>query len=125
MGSIAQDHVGNIAMGYSVISTNVLPGIRYAGRLAGDDLGMMSLGEQSLIEGSAYQEGSFHWGDYSSMNIDPTDDCTFWYTTEYYDDNGGSPNRELFWQTRIGSFVLPGASRHPMICVPIPVNSEL
>ncbi|KAB2962195.1 MAG: hypothetical protein F9K16_09760, partial [Thermoanaerobaculia bacterium] len=38
------------------------------------------------------------WGDYSSMNVDPIDDCTFWYTQEWYAANGGN------WQTRIGSF---------------------
>jgi len=26
---------------------------------------------------------TFHWGDYSTLAVDPTDDCTFWYATEY------------------------------------------
>jgi len=114
MGSIAQDSLGNIAMGYSVVGVgtntgDVFPGIRYAGRLAGDALGKMSLGEQTLIDGSGYQTGFVsRWGDYSSMNIDPTDDCTFWYTNEYYADDGSGPDRGRKWQTRIGSFALPG-----------------
>src|SRR4029078_4145663 len=45
------------------------------------------------------------WGDYASMSIDPLDDCTFWFTSEYYDTqaNGNIGN----WQTRIGSFKFP------------------
>ena len=46
MGSIAQDRQGNMALGYSVVNgVNVFPGIRYTGRLAGDPLGQMTLGE--------------------------------------------------------------------------------
>ena len=37
---------GDMALGYSVVNgTNVYPGIRYTGRLAGDPLGQMTLGE--------------------------------------------------------------------------------
>jgi hypothetical protein len=43
------------------------------------------------------------WGDYSSMNIDPVDDCTFWYTNEYLLNNG-----TFNWSTRIASFKLAG-----------------
>jgi len=28
------------------------------------------------------------WGDYSMMAVDPVDDCTFWFTTEYIPANG-------------------------------------
>ena len=103
MGSIAQDQMGNMAIGYSVVSDTVFPGIRYTGRLAGDALNEMTLGEESLIEGGGIQETvASRWGDYSSMNIDPVDDCTFWYTNQYYARSSlGS------WQTRIGSFTMP------------------
>src|SRR5437763_6821293 len=43
------------------------------------------------------------WGDYSAMAIDPSDDCTFWYTNEYLSSNGA-----FNWKTRIASFQLPG-----------------
>ena len=36
MGSAAQDHQGNLAVGYSVSSLTTFPSIRYAGRLATD-----------------------------------------------------------------------------------------
>ena len=83
MGSIAQDKKGNMALGYSVVNgVDVFPGIRYTGRLAGDPLGMMTLGEATIINGSGVQTTlNSRWGDYTSMNIDPSDDCTFWYGT--------------------------------------------
>ena len=38
-----------------------------------------------IINGSGVQTTTnSRWGDYTSMNIDPTDDCTFWYVNEYY-----------------------------------------
>jgi len=109
MGSIAQDKNGNMALGYSVVNgTNVFPGIRYTGRLAGDPLGQMTLGEGTIIEGSGIQRtANSRWGDYTSMQIDPTDDCTFWYFNEYY-TLAGQQSSPAGWQTRIGSFKLPG-----------------
>jgi len=85
MGSVAQDKKGNMALGYSVVNgTDVFPGIRYTGRLAGDPLGQMTLGEGVVINGSGVQRTTnSRWGDYTSMNIDPVDDCTFWYVNEY------------------------------------------
>jgi hypothetical protein len=35
------------------------------------------------------------------LSVDPADDCTFWYTQEYYATTGSN------WQTRIGSFKFP------------------
>ena len=109
MGSIAQDKLGNMALGYSVVNgTSVFPGIRYTGRMKGDAKGQMSLGEATLISGSGIQlTPNSRWGDYTSMNIDPVDDCTFWYVNEYYRIKGTSANPAP-WQTRIGSFKLPG-----------------
>ena len=109
MGSIAQDKKGNMALGYSVVNgTTVYPGIRYTGRLAGDTLGQMTLGEGVIINGSGVQTTfNSRWGDYTSMNVDPTDDCTFWYVNEYY-TAAGQASSPAGWQTRIGSFKLPG-----------------
>ena len=42
---------------------------------------------------------SSRWGDYSSMTVDPVDDCTFWYTQEYY-----ATDSSFNWRTRIGNF---------------------
>ena len=87
MGSIAQDKKGNMGLGYSVVNgVDVFPGIRYTGRLAGDPLGQMTQGEGTIINGTGVQMTiNSRWGDYTSMNVDPTDDCTFWYVNEYYE----------------------------------------
>ena len=110
MGSIAQDKKGDMALGYSVVNgTDVHPGIRYTGRLAGDPAGQMTLGEGVIVNGSGVQTNTnSRWGDYTSMNVDPTDDCTFWYVNEYYQTTQPPPDRN--WQTRIASFKLPGCN---------------
>jgi hypothetical protein len=109
MGSIAQDKKGNMALGYSVVNgTTVYPGIRYTGRLKGDALGQMTLGEGTIIDGTGVQTTTnSRWGDYTDMTVDPTDDCTFWYVNEYY-TVAGQASSPAGWQTRIASFKLPG-----------------
>ncbi len=100
MGSIAQDQDRNIALGYSVTSGSLFPSVRYTSRMAGDPAGTMPGGEVSCHEGTGAQISSFNrWGDYSSMSVDPVDDCTFWYTQEYYENTGS-----FDFKTRICSF---------------------
>jgi hypothetical protein len=109
MGSVAMDKKGNIAMGYSVVNgTDVFPGVRYTGRLAGDALGQMTQGEGTIVNGTGVQTTlNSRWGDYTSLNLDPVDDCTFWYVNEYY-TAAGQASSAAGWQTRIASFKLPG-----------------
>ena len=103
MGSIASDKQGNIALGYSASSSSVYPSIRYTGRLVTDTLGTMQT-ETIIQAGSGSQLPTLHrWGDYSAMTVDPVDDCTFWYTTEYLKGNG-----TWNWSTKIASFKFPG-----------------
>ncbi len=122
MGSAAMDKKGNIALGYSVVNgVDVYPGIRYTGRMSGDPLGQMTLGEGVIINGSGVQTTTnSRWGDYTSMNVDPANDCTFWYVNEYYEVSGlplplpppplPPPGTTAPWQTRIASFTLPGCT---------------
>ena len=109
MGSVAQDKFGNMAAGYSVVNgTDVYPGIRYTGRLKSDPPSQLTLGEKTVKVGTGSQfTTNSRWGDYSSMNVDPVDDCTFWYTSEYYAVSGNAAVTAP-WQTRIASFKLPG-----------------
>jgi subtilase family serine protease len=103
MASAAMDSAGNIALGFSVSGPVTFPSIRYTGRLAGDPPNVMTLGEADLMVGSGSQlHTTGRWGDYSALVVDPVDDCTFWYTQEYY-----AVTSEAGWQTRIGSFSLP------------------
>jgi hypothetical protein len=104
MASAAMDHEGNIGVGFSVSSTTVFPGIRYAGRLASDPPGGLAQGEAVLQAGSGVQTTTNNrWGDYSGLTVDPTDDCTFWYTNEYYTP-ASQATSAAGWLTRIGSF---------------------
>ena len=100
MGSAAQDSAGNMALGFSTSSSTTFPSVAYTGRLAGDPLGTMPQGEGVIYTGTGSQTGGGNrWGDYSSMNVDPTDDCTFWFVNEYLPTTS-----ERGWQLRIGSF---------------------
>jgi len=103
MGSIAMDKVGDIAVGYSASSSSVFPSIRYTGRVPTDPLGTLQT-ENTIINGNGSQLPTLNrWGDYSAMSVDPVDDCTLWYTTEYLKASG-----TFNWSTRIASFKFPG-----------------
>jgi len=105
MASIAMDKIGDIAVGYSVSSGATSPSIAFAGRVPSDPAGALEA-ETTVISGSGSQTGTLsRWGDYSAMTIDPTDDCTFWYTQEYLVSNGS-----WNWRTRIANFKFPGCT---------------
>lgn len=96
MGSIAINAYGTIALGFSVTnSSTVFPSVRYTGRPVTAPLGEMTYEEIEVVTGTSSQSGVSRWGDYSNLSIDPVDDSTFWFTTEYM--RGG-------WRTRIASF---------------------
>lgn len=112
MGSIAMDKFGDLAIGYSASSSSTFPGIIFNGRSPNDPIGELET-ESTLMAGGGSQlpcgnDCGNRWGDYSSMTVDPTDDCTFWYTSEYYPTNSAGG-----WHTRIGSFALNGICASP------------
>ncbi|OFW28432.1 MAG: hypothetical protein A3G76_04800, partial [Acidobacteria bacterium RIFCSPLOWO2_12_FULL_65_11] len=108
MGSAAMDRQGNLAVGYSVSGLLTHPSIRFAGRLAADPPNGLHQGEAELVTGSGVQlSTSGRWGDISALTVDPNDDCTFWYTTEYY-TLASQATSAIGWLTRIGSFKFPG-----------------
>jgi hypothetical protein len=103
MPSIAQDKTANMAVGYSISGTTMHPSI------ASSYLNLQNIGaptELNLWSGTGDEENSYHWGVYSSMTVDPTDDCTFWYVNEYFGND--QIGIEVNWQTRISNFKLPG-----------------
>jgi hypothetical protein len=122
MSSLAVDDTGAMALGYSAASASLDPAIRYAGRLSNDPLGTLPRTEASMIEGGGSQTGNCgpstctRWGDYSAMSIDPSDGCTFWYTTEYYAADG------LDWHTRIGHFAFPTCTSPASSTTPAPAT---
>lgn len=105
MASAAMDKVNDIALGYSASSPTINPAIRFTGRLPGDPLGTLET-ETSILEGTGSQtSGLSRWGDYTALQVDPNDDCTFWYTNMYQKVNGA-----FNWSSHIGSFVFPSCS---------------
>lgn len=110
MASVAMDSGGNIALGYSVSGPSTYPSVRYTGRLAGDPPGTMTLAETELATGSGSQlHSSGRWGDYSMMAVDPSDECTFWYTQQYY-----AATSQMDWRTKIGAFSFTSCSGAPV-----------
>jgi hypothetical protein len=104
MGSIAMDHLGDIAIGYSGSSSKLYPSVRVAGRLASDPLNELKR-EIIVLTGGGAEDGSYRWGDYNSLLIDPLDDCTFWFTAQYFPTNGS-----YNWNTHITSFSIPACT---------------
>jgi uncharacterized membrane protein len=104
MGSIAMDQSGDMALGYSVSDgSSVFPSVRFTGRVPTDPASTMEA-EVNVVSGSGSESsGLTRWGDYSAMQVDPVDDCTFWYTQEYLKTTG-----TFNWSTRIASFKFPG-----------------
>jgi hypothetical protein len=105
MASIRLNGQNEIGLGYSISSTSVYPGIRYAGQSAtayAAGAGTLDLAEQTIVTGANIQTTYNRWGDYSAISVDPTDDKTFWFTTQY---TGASQARK----TRIASFQVGSA----------------
>jgi hypothetical protein len=99
LASMAQDNVGDVLVGYSLSSTTVDPSVAAAGRLKTDPLGTLEA-EVPIFAGTGTQTLTDNrWGDYSSMAIDGSDNCTFWYAQEYYT----VPNTQFDWSTRVAS----------------------
>jgi Divergent InlB B-repeat domain len=117
MGSIAMDKIGDIALGYSVSGSTLNPSIRYTGRMPSDPLGQMA-SEIDVLSSAGVshssQTNTYRWGDYSSLAVDPIDDCTFWYTTEYVPTASTSNNH---WGTRIASFSFPSCTQTYVLTV--------
>jgi hypothetical protein len=107
MGSVAFDKSGNMALGYNVSSPDIHPGIAYTTRLATDPPGTMAP-ETMLVEGGGSQTTVGRWSDTSAMRVDPSDDCTFWYTTQYLKSDGN-----LNWTTDVSAFGLQGCMAQP------------
>ncbi len=100
MASLGLDRQGNIAMGYSYGDGMTYVGQRLTGRLANDPPGKMTFAETILARGGAAQTNTVRWEDYTTMDVDPADDCTFWYVGDYLQPGATA------YTTRIGSIRL-------------------
>ncbi len=114
MGSIAQDKDGDLGVGYSISSSSIYPDIAFTGRTPSDGTATSTSGtvydplepETPLTIGAGSQTSVNRWGDYSSMSVDPSNDCTFWYANEYLKSTGSYTN----WGTYILSFKFTGCN---------------
>ncbi|MFZ6052030.1 GEVED domain-containing protein [Halocola ammonii] len=91
-GGICMDVDGNIGLGYTVVSEEEFPGIRFTGRFAGDPLGEMTVPEGTFVDNGT-NDPFFRYGDYAQMTIDPLDDKTFWHIGEYFPNGNQRASR--------------------------------
>ena len=111
--SISMDASENIALAYSTTSASSFPSIKYTVHDESVDATGFMETEAVLIAGGGSQTGSVgRWGDYSSMEVDPVDDCTFWFTSEYY-----ASTSSVNWVTRIASFKIPSCVNYSIQAV--------
>lgn len=120
MASIAADKNGDIALAYSKSSSTMYPALAATGRLAGDAAGSMTQGETTLFAGTGAQtHTASRWGDYSDLTVDPADDCTFWYTNEYY-----ATVNQKSWKTRVVAFSFPSCTGAVPVAPSAPQNAS-
>jgi hypothetical protein len=101
MGSAAMDKRGDLLLGYSASSSDAYGSVRITGTEDGSPRPQTQLDKEViLIEGGVSQDVP-NWGDYTTLAVDPSDDCTFWYFSEYLHSG------ELGWRTRVVSVVFP------------------
>jgi len=105
MGGIAIDGSGDIGVGYSKSSATIHPQIEINGRTLDDAAGTLrdETNCTDLIGNGSQTSTSNRWGDYSAMSVDPVDQCTFYFTSEYYPTTAGAS-----WHTRVCSFKFDG-----------------
>jgi len=121
MGSLAMDQSQDIALGYSLSSSSIFPTIMYTGRQVTDPAGTMESEAQIFAGTGSQTDTSNRWGDYTSMAIDAADDCTFWYTNQYY-----VTTASFDWSTRLASFKFNncGSSGGPFFTVSATPSSQ-
>jgi PKD repeat protein len=116
MGSISMNSNHEIAIGYSISSSTMKPGIRYTGQSAAENAlasGILDIAETVIIDGSYVQSGFERWGDYSNMSVDPVDDDTFWFTTQYI-GSGGTRKSQIAAINFPGSVLTANFSASPL-----------
>ncbi len=87
--SMMMDVQGNIGMGYTSMAGPTTPdpttkrvSSYYTGRYANDPLNTMTIGEELIAAGNQNIPG-LRYGDYSKIDLDPSNDKEFWFINEY------------------------------------------
>jgi hypothetical protein len=102
MASMAMDKLGNIAIGYSASGPDEYPSAYYTGRLA-NETDPNPLGQEKRLWAGSGSQTSDSWGDYTTMTVDPVDDCTLWFVSQYLQKEDAN-----IWHTRISTLRFQG-----------------
>ena len=94
-GSINMDRSGNIALGYTIVDSNQVPELHYTGRMATDPLHQMTITPDVVTPGVTSDPGT-RYGDYAQLTVDPSDDKTFWFISEYFRNQGRADQVAVF-----------------------------
>jgi len=104
MGSIMLNGHNELGLGYSISSSSMYPSIRFCGQTAANyeaANGILDYPEGIIQTGTTAQTGANRWGDYSLLSIDPSDNETFWFTSEYIGGGGSRKSKIASFQIGI------------------------
>lgn len=121
MPGISIDRDGNIGLAYSVSNsgTGTFPGVRFTTR-RNTDIANTMRDEQVCVDGGGAQTStSGRWGDYSSLSVDPVDECTFWASVEYQ-----LTTAQRNWSNRVCSFRVDGCGG-PSVSLDVNVTKNM
>ncbi len=101
MPGISVDQDGNIGVAYSAANSDlgIFPGVRFTTRGHNDTPNTLRNEEVCVDGGGSQTSSSGRWGDYSSLSVDPVDECTFWASVEYQPTTANAN-----WSNRVCSF---------------------
>jgi len=94
-GSINMDRFGNIGLGYTIVDTDQVPELHYTGRRVADPLNEMTF-EPGIVTPGIESDPIYRYGDYAQLTVDPVDDKTFWFISEYFNAQGAVDQVSVF-----------------------------
>jgi hypothetical protein len=112
LGTMAQDKLGNMLLGYNAANSTTFPSVRFTMRLVSDPLNQMQpeqiakIGAGSQTVPADSTSGRDRWGDYATVAVDPADGCSMWFATEYLTATGPSNT----WATHLFAAKLGGCN---------------
>jgi len=105
--SIAEDSAGNIAVAYNLSNLQTWPSQYVSSRAPGDPVN--TLGNETPLNPGNGSQTTPEWNQRAMLTVDPSDDCTFYYTQQYQPMDGTDN-----WSTQIESFTLAGCTPSAM-----------
>jgi hypothetical protein len=115
--SISVNAGGDILLGFSMFSPSGFASAGYAFHAAADapsamrDSVILKAGEGAYLK--TYGHGRNRWGDYSNVQVDPSDDASLWTIQEYAAAPVGSGDGAGRWSTWWGKVTGTGAPPPP------------